>query len=90
MLSRLSEERALFWLDAHYSGGDTAKGQSNTPVMSELEAILAYSRRNDIILVDDLRYFWTARPGFFPTPIVHRVPVCRRACASPKKRCARI
>ena len=63
-LSRLSDGRAIFWLDAHYSGGDTARGQSNTPVESELRAILAYPQRSDIILVDDLRYFWQARPGF--------------------------
>jgi hypothetical protein len=63
-LGCLSAERALFWLDAHYSGGDTAKGQSNTPVKSELEAILAHPQRSDIILIDDLRYFWKARPGF--------------------------
>lgn len=63
-LGRLSSDRALFWLDAHYSGGDTAKGHSNTPVESELLAILAYPQRSDIILIDDLRYFWRARPGF--------------------------
>jgi hypothetical protein len=64
VLGGLPVERALFWLDAHYSGGDTAKGQSNTPVWSELEAILAHPQRSDIILIDDLRYFWQARPGF--------------------------
>jgi hypothetical protein len=64
VLGCLSEERALFWLDAHYSGGDTAKGQSNTPIESELGAILAHPQRSDIILIDDLRYFWKARPGF--------------------------
>jgi hypothetical protein len=63
-LGSLPDERAMFWLDAHYSGGDTAKGQSNTPVESELRAILAHPQRSDIILIDDLRYFWRARPGF--------------------------
>lgn len=64
VLGRLSKERALFWLDAHYSGGDTAKGESNTPVTSELRAVLSQSQRDDIILIDDLRYFWQAQPGF--------------------------
>ena len=63
-LDSLSDARAIFWLDAHYSGGDTAKGQSNTPIETELFAILARLQRNDIILIDDLRYFWQARPGF--------------------------
>jgi SAM-dependent methyltransferase len=64
VLRGLSEDRALFWLDAHYSGGETAKGQSNTPVKAELETILAHPHRNDIILVDDLRYFWQVLSGF--------------------------
>jgi dTDP-4-dehydrorhamnose 3,5-epimerase len=45
-------EPALFWLDAHYSCGCTARGRKITPVMEELEIIL-----NDIdhvIVIDDL------------------------------------
>jgi hypothetical protein len=64
VLGRLPAARALFWLDAHYSGGDTAKGESNTPITSELAVILANRERSDIILIDDLRYFWRAQPGF--------------------------
>lgn len=64
VLRDLPAEPALIWLDAHYSGGDTARGQSNTPVTSELRAILAHPKRSDLILIDDLRYFWLARPGF--------------------------
>ena len=29
----------LFWLDGHYSGGTTAKGEMETPVSAELQAI---------------------------------------------------
>src|SRR6266404_6571711 len=29
---------SLFWLDAHYSGGFTAKGEVATPVLNELES----------------------------------------------------
>jgi SAM-dependent methyltransferase len=63
-IDRLPSERAIFWLDAHYSGGDTAKGHSNTPVVSELRVILARAERADIILIDDLRTFWNVQPGF--------------------------
>jgi hypothetical protein len=76
-LDSLSEARTIFWLDAHYSGGDTAKGQSNTPIKSELLAILARQQRSDIILIDDLRYFWQARPGFLQHDALPGYPAVR-------------
>jgi hypothetical protein len=76
-LGRLPADRALIWLDAHYSGGDTAKGQSNTPVVSELRAILAHPQRSDIILIDDLRNFWLARPGFLRHEALQGYPSAR-------------
>ncbi len=47
---------ALFWLDGHYSGFETAKGKIETPVMQELEIILSSSLKH-IILIDDARLF---------------------------------
>ena len=38
-LVRQLDGPALFWLDGHYSGGDTAKGELDTPVSAELESI---------------------------------------------------
>jgi len=49
-------EPCLFWLDAHYSGGITAQGVVDTPIMEELSAILA-RRYKDVILIDDARCF---------------------------------
>lgn len=49
-----------FWLDGHYSGGSTAKGQSNTPLIRELEHIAAHHINNHTILIDDVRCFGTA------------------------------
>jgi hypothetical protein len=49
-------EPALFWLDAHYSGGVTAKGDSETPIEAELTLVLSHSDRH-VVLVDDARYF---------------------------------
>ncbi|MFT7196787.1 MAG: hypothetical protein ACI83W_001151 [Marinoscillum sp.] len=46
--------KILFWLDGHYSGGDTA--DSACPVMDELEAIMN-DRRSHVILIDDARCF---------------------------------
>jgi len=47
----------LFWLDAHYSGGVTAKGDIDTPIISELKQILSHSIKNHVILIDDAREF---------------------------------
>lgn len=47
---------ALFWLDAHYSKGVTAKGSKNTPIAEELNSILNKGR-NHVILVDDAEVF---------------------------------
>ncbi len=47
---------ALFWLDAHYSGGSTARGAVDSPIIQELETILAL-RPNSVVLIDDARCF---------------------------------
>jgi len=46
----------VLWLDAHYSGGNTAGVLNHCPIMSELHLILS-SRKpsNTIILIDDSR-----------------------------------
>lgn len=46
----------LFWLDGHYSSGETAKGDLNTPIMKELDAVLAGDLPH-VVLVDDARLF---------------------------------
>ena len=48
---------ALCWLDAHFSGGFTAQGATETPVWAELDAILTDHSRNHVILIDDARSF---------------------------------
>jgi len=40
----------IFWLDAHYSGGKTAKG--NNPLVKEVVAIINHSKEH-VILIDD-------------------------------------
>ena len=51
------KEPAVFWLDGHYSGGITAKGDKECPVVEEIDAILGESKFNHIILIDDARMF---------------------------------
>jgi hypothetical protein len=57
-------EQSLFWLDGHYSGGITAKGDKDCPIFEELEAILN-SKNNHILLIDDARCF--NGQGDYPT-----------------------
>ncbi len=49
-------QSAIFWLDGHYSFGETAKGSRNTPIYAELTA-LAQSPYANVILIDDARHF---------------------------------
>ena len=46
----------LFWLDGHFSAGETAQGDLNTPIIEELNKIFLTSI-NHIILIDDARCF---------------------------------
>ena len=48
---------AFFWLDGHYSGGETGKGDLDTPIQTEVELILRHPVRGHVILVDDARLF---------------------------------
>jgi hypothetical protein len=47
----------VFWLDAHYSGGVTARGLLDTPIRKEIEAIMRHPIKNHVILIDDARDF---------------------------------
>ena len=49
---------ALFWLDAHYSGVGTARGQQDTPILIELSALACHSlHHKHVIVIDDARDF---------------------------------
>jgi hypothetical protein len=51
---------AVLWLDGHYSGWLTARGETDTPIWSELRAALETGTATDALLVDDARLFGTA------------------------------
>lgn len=57
------DQPALFWLDGHYSGGITGRGESDTPVLSELDSILRSPEKGHVIVIDDARCFGTD-PGY--------------------------
>ena len=50
---------ALFWLDGHYSAGETARGEKETPVFEELSHILDTPERGHVIIIDDALCFGT-------------------------------
>ena len=59
MLGKIAEtitEPAVFWLDGHYSGGITAKGETECPIMAEL-AVIVNQKLPHVILIDDARLF---------------------------------
>jgi len=56
---------AVFWLDAHYSGGVTAKGATECPLERELQMIAEHPCQDHIILIDDVRLMGSgAYPSF--------------------------
>lgn len=50
-------EPAVFWLDGHYSGGETGKGAVEDPILISLNQIAALPAREHIIFIDDARTF---------------------------------
>ena len=53
-LAATIDEPALFYLDAHWSGGATAHGEVEVPLLEELEIIRERSQ-GDFIIIDDAR-----------------------------------
>lgn len=47
---------SLFWLDGHFSSGDTAQGEKDCPIYGELNAIFK-SPFPHVLLIDDARCF---------------------------------
>lgn len=56
MISDLDGE-ITFWLDGHYSKGDTALGNTWTPLLKEIENISKHKIKTHTILIDDIRCF---------------------------------
>lgn len=62
VLSTLNEP-ATFWLDGHYSGSFTGKGDLDTPVSAELDHIMKHPIKKHVVLIDDARDF-TGEEGY--------------------------
>lgn len=51
------DEPTLFWLDGHYSAGETARGEQDTPIMQELQHIFDAPDYGHVVIIDDARCF---------------------------------
>jgi hypothetical protein len=67
-------EPITFWLDGHNSGGDTALGKYNNPLIQELEQIKQHHIKTHTIIIDDMNC-WTDfnMYGFIKCDIVNKV-----------------
>lgn len=71
IVGRLHGTRALYWLDAHFSGGVTARGEAETPILAELALVLS-APESTVVLIDDSREFG-AKPEYPGLPEIHRL-----------------
>jgi hypothetical protein len=60
ILRDIGEQTTVFWLDGHWSGGQTAGEDDECPLLGELACLSG--RLEDIILIDDARLFLSAPP----------------------------
>lgn len=49
------DEPIVFWLDGHWSMGDTARGNNPVPIYDELDVISEHHIKTHTLLIDDLR-----------------------------------
>ena len=52
-------ENVIFWLDGHFSSGETAQGKKDCPLIEEITHINELCKKDGIIIIDDLRLFGT-------------------------------
>jgi hypothetical protein len=62
---------AIFWLDGHYSRGNTGRGVLDSPIMNELRRIFEHPIKTHVILIDDARLF-LGRNGYPTIKSLHR------------------
>ena len=51
------KNNTIFFLDGHWSSGNTGKGNKDVPIYEELQNIMEHLKYNCIIIIDDCRLF---------------------------------
>jgi len=54
-----SKEEFIFFLDGHYSSGDTGSSNIDVPLLEELKQINTYYKKKGLIIIDDYNLFQT-------------------------------
>lgn len=69
------DSRITFWLDGHYSCGNTAKGEYWAPLMQELDVIHDHHIKIHSIMIDDMRCWQEPNPvhGFYLPDILNKL-----------------
>jgi hypothetical protein len=57
LIKEYNNDRVLFFLDGHYSAGDTGKNEMDVPLIEELKLINNLQEKSALIIIDDADLF---------------------------------